>query len=49
MTATMNGTTQTAPLPDRLRDGEDDAERDDRVDASELRDAVEKCIDVGDA
>ena len=41
MTATMNGATQYAPLPDRLGDGEDDTEHDDRVDASELRDGVE--------
>ena len=41
MTATMNGDDPDAPFPDRLCDGEDDAEHDDRVDASELRDGVE--------
>ena len=41
MTATMNGDDPDAPFPDRLDDGEHDAEGDDRVDASELRDGVQ--------
>ena len=35
-----------APLPDRLCDGEDETERDDRVDAPELRDGRSRpCVD----